>query len=103
MARAAINTIRASRRSTRDIPKGSIYDRNGLPLATSSWDELEKHRAQYQQLGINIDQACSRTESRHYPFEGLTFHLLGDLRTRIRWGAGNFVRGARFGHAAARL
>ncbi len=73
----------------RDIPKGGIYDRNGLPLATSSWDELEKHRAQYQQLGINIDQACSRTESRHYPFEGLTFHLLGDLRTRIRWGAGN--------------
>ena len=74
---------------TRDIPKGSIYDRNGLPLATSNWDELEKHRAQYQQLGINIDQACSRTESRHYPFEGLTFHLLGDLRTRIRWGATN--------------
>jgi len=73
----------------RDIPKGSIYDRNGLPLATSNWDELEKHRAQYRQLGIDIDQACSRTESRHYPFEGLTFHLLGDLRTRIRWGAGN--------------
>jgi cell division protein FtsW (lipid II flippase)/cell division protein FtsI/penicillin-binding protein 2 len=73
----------------RDIPKGGIYDRNGLPLATSNWDELEKHRAQYQQLGINIDLACSRTESRHYPFEGLTFHLLGDLRTRIRWGAGN--------------
>ena len=73
----------------RSIPKGGIYDRNGLPLATSNWDELEKHRAQYQQLGINIDQACSRTESRHYPFEGLTFHLLGDLRTRIRWGAGN--------------
>ena len=73
----------------REIPKGNIYDRNGLPLATSSWDELEKHRAQYQQLGVNIDQACSRTESRHYPFEGLTFDLLGDLRTRIRWGASN--------------
>jgi len=74
---------------TRDIPKGSIYDRNGLPLATSNWDDLEKHRAQYKQLGVNIDQACSRTESRHYPFEGLTFDLLGDLRTRIRWGATN--------------
>jgi cell division protein FtsW (lipid II flippase) len=74
---------------TRNIPKGGIYDRNGLPLATSNWDELEKHRAQYQQLGINIDLACTRTESRHYPFAGLTFHLLGDLRTRIRWGAGN--------------
>jgi cell division protein FtsW (lipid II flippase) len=72
-----------------EIPKGGIYDRNGIPLATSSWDELEKHRAQYRQLGINIDQACSRTESRHYPFEGLTFGLLGDLRTRIRWGASN--------------
>ena len=32
----------------RHIPKGSIYDRNGLPLATSNWDELEKHRADYK-------------------------------------------------------
>lgn len=72
-----------------EIPKGSIYDRNGLPLATSNWDELEKHRQEYQQLGINIDQACSRTESRHYPFGGLMFDLLGDVRTRARWGAPN--------------
>ncbi len=43
----------------REIPKGTIYDRNGLPLATSNWDELEKHRAEYQQLGIDIDRACS--------------------------------------------
>ncbi|HWB86476.1 MAG TPA: FtsW/RodA/SpoVE family cell cycle protein [Bryobacteraceae bacterium] len=72
-----------------EIPKGSIYGRNGLPLATSSWDELEKHRTEYQQLGINIDQACSRFENRHYPFGGLMFDLLGDLRTRSRWGASN--------------
>jgi cell division protein FtsW (lipid II flippase) len=71
------------------IPMGSIYDRNGLPLATSDWAELEKHRAEYQQLGIDIDRACPRPESRHYPFGGLTFDLLGDLRTRERWGAGN--------------
>jgi cell division protein FtsW (lipid II flippase) len=73
----------------RSIPMGSIYDRNGLPLATSDWQELEKHRAEYQQLGIDIDRACSRTESRHYPFGGVTFDLLGDLRTRLRWAAGN--------------
>ena len=73
----------------RDIPKGAIYDRNGLPLATSNWDDLEKHRADYQQLGIDIDRACPRTESRHYPFGGLMFDLLGDLRTRTRWGASN--------------
>ena len=73
----------------RSIPMGTIYDRNGLPLATSDWDELEKHRADYQQLGVNIDQACPRSESRHYPFGGLTFDLLGDLRTRLRWAASN--------------
>jgi cell division protein FtsW (lipid II flippase) len=73
----------------REIPKGSIYDRNGLPLATSNWDELEKHRADYQALGVDIDRTCSRADTRHYPFGGLTFDLLGDLRTRIRWAASN--------------
>jgi cell division protein FtsI/penicillin-binding protein 2 len=73
----------------REIPKGTIYDRNGLPLATSNWDELEKHRADYQALGIDIDHACPRNETRHYPFGGLMFDLLGDLRTRTRWGASN--------------
>jgi cell division protein FtsI/penicillin-binding protein 2/cell division protein FtsW (lipid II flippase) len=73
----------------RDIPKGTVYDRNGLPLATSNWDELEKHRADYTALGIDLDKACPRNEPRHYPFGGLTFDLLGDLRTRLRWGASN--------------
>jgi cell division protein FtsW (lipid II flippase) len=73
----------------RQIPMGAIYDRNGLPLATGDWNELEKHRAEYVALGIDIDRACSRTENRHYPFGGLLFDLLGDLRTRTRWGAGN--------------
>jgi cell division protein FtsI/penicillin-binding protein 2/cell division protein FtsW (lipid II flippase) len=73
----------------REIPKGTIYDRNGLPLATSDWDQLEKHRAQYRQLGIDIDAACPKNESRHYPFGSLMFDLLGDLRTRMRWAASN--------------
>jgi hypothetical protein len=73
----------------REIPKGSIYDRNGLPLATSKWEELEAHRAEYQQIGIDIDRACPRSDVRYYPLGGLTFDLLGDLRTRVRWGAGN--------------
>jgi cell division protein FtsW (lipid II flippase) len=73
----------------KEIPKGTIYDRNGLPLATSNWDELEKHRADYKALGIDIDRACPRSDSRYYPFGGLMFDLLGDLRTRLRWGATN--------------
>jgi cell division protein FtsI/penicillin-binding protein 2/cell division protein FtsW (lipid II flippase) len=73
----------------REIPKGSIYDSNGLPLATSNWDELEKHRADYRALGIDIDTACPKSENRHYPFGSLLFDLLGDLRTRTRWAATN--------------
>jgi cell division protein FtsW (lipid II flippase) len=73
----------------RQISIGAVYDRNGLPLATSDWSELERHRAEYSALGIDIGHACSRTEYRHYPFGGLMFDLLGDLRTRARWAAGN--------------
>jgi len=73
----------------RAITKGTIYDRNGLPLATSNWDDLEKHRADYKALGIDIDRACPRSDSRYYPFGGVMFDLLGDLRTRLRWAASN--------------
>jgi cell division protein FtsW (lipid II flippase) len=73
----------------REIPKGTIYDRNGLPVASGNWDELEKHRQEYQQLGIDLDRVASRDESRHYPFGGLLFDIVGDVRTRARWGAPN--------------
>jgi cell division protein FtsW (lipid II flippase) len=75
--------------AARTLRRGTIYDRAGLPLATSSWAELEQHRAQYQQLGIDIDQACNRADVRCYPLGSLTFHLLGDIRTRANWSAPN--------------
>ncbi len=71
------------------IPRGNIYDRNGILLATSSWSELEKHRADYERLGISIDQTCSRLDTRHYPFGPATVHLLGDFRTGERFHATN--------------
>jgi len=73
----------------RQIPRGDVYDRNGVLLATSNWDELEKQRKGYEALGISIDQACSRLESRHYPFGPLTEHMLGDLRTGEKFHATN--------------
>jgi cell division protein FtsW (lipid II flippase)/cell division protein FtsI/penicillin-binding protein 2 len=73
----------------RELTRGPIYDRNGIPLATSTWDELERHRADYEKLGVNIDETCSRLDSRHYPFGGATVHLLGDLRTGERFHATN--------------
>ena len=73
----------------RQFGRGSIMDRTGIPLATSNWDELVQHRAQYLELGIDIEKACIRADSRYYPLGGLTFHLLGDIRNRANWLATN--------------
>jgi cell division protein FtsW (lipid II flippase) len=75
--------------AARTLERGTIYDRTGLPLASSNWNELEKHRAEYLQLGIDIDQACSRADPRCYPLGAVAFHLLGDIRTRANWSAPN--------------
>jgi cell division protein FtsW (lipid II flippase) len=73
------------------IPRGSIYDRNGLPLATSDPQELEKHKTDLAAVGAVTDPGRPRPgrAERFYPFGGTMFHLLGDLRTRANWGAGN--------------
>jgi cell division protein FtsI/penicillin-binding protein 2/cell division protein FtsW (lipid II flippase) len=73
----------------REVPRGTIYDRNGIPLATSNWQELERHRADYQALGISIEQAASKFDNRHYPFGGAAAHLLGDVRTGENFHASN--------------
>jgi len=73
----------------REIPRGSIYDRNGMPLATGSWEELTRHQAEYEALGVSIDRVASRFESRHYPFGAATAHVIGDLRTGENFHASN--------------
>jgi cell division protein FtsI/penicillin-binding protein 2 len=73
----------------REIPRGTIYDRNGVPLATSNWPELERHRDAYSSLGVSIEAADSRFDNRHYPFGAATVHLIGDLRTGENFHAGN--------------
>jgi cell division protein FtsI/penicillin-binding protein 2/cell division protein FtsW (lipid II flippase) len=73
----------------REIPRGGIYDRNGIPLATSNWAELEAHRSEFAALGVDLDHAASRFDSRHYPFGGAAAHLVGDLRTGENFHASN--------------
>jgi cell division protein FtsI/penicillin-binding protein 2/cell division protein FtsW (lipid II flippase) len=73
----------------REIPRGTIYDRNGIPLATSDWHELEKHRGEYTALGVSLDTAFNRFDSRHYPFGAMTAHVTGDLRTGENFHATN--------------
>ncbi len=72
-----------------EVPRGGIYDRNGIPLATSNWQELERHRADYTALGVSLDRAASRFDNRHYPFGAATGHLLGDVRTGENFHASN--------------
>jgi cell division protein FtsW (lipid II flippase) len=71
------------------LGRGTIYDRNEIPLATSRRDTVQKYRDTYDQLGISLDETVQLSHSRHYPFGDLTYHLLGDVNTRHRWFATN--------------
>jgi hypothetical protein len=71
-----------------ELGRGSIYDRNGLPVASSSCDEINRYSVRYSEINLR-PETCVEGESRHYPFGPVTFHLLGDARTRLNWGAPN--------------
>ena len=71
------------------VPRGDVLDRNGVPLATSRWSTLERTREVYRDLGVDLDRAALRSDPRHYPFGGMTYHLLGDAISRRDWGASN--------------
>ncbi len=71
------------------IPRGDIYDRNGILLATSSWQEVQKSREAYERLGLSPDPDEAQNQKRYYPFGVATVALLGDLRTGERFHASN--------------
>ena len=71
------------------IPRGTIYDRQGLPLATEDARILADARPAYQRLGISLADACPDPDQRCYPLGGRAFHVIGDARTRVNWTASN--------------
>lgn len=71
------------------IPRGTISDRNGIPLAASKWQEVEDYREQYRALGMPLPANAPAGDRRYYPLGAAAFHLVGDLRTRANWGARN--------------
>src|SRR5262249_45705986 len=77
------------RLAAESVPRGSVFDRNGVLLATSRWKDVTDRRAALAKLGVAIDQACLATAPRHHPFGGATFLVLGDLVSRRNWGASN--------------
>jgi len=60
----------------REIRRGSIFDRNGVLLATSDWNELERYRTSYEHLCVAFDDVSSRPDTRHYHIGKLTLHFL---------------------------
>ena len=73
----------------RQIPRGRVLDRRGLPLATETEAQVRAARVEYQRFGIAVDERCAEGDGRCYPLGGRTFHFLGDARTRVNWGASN--------------
>ena len=71
------------------IPRGRVLDRRGLPLAVETPADARAARADFQRAGIPIDGSCVDGDARCYPLGGRAFHLLGDARTRVNWGASN--------------
>jgi cell division protein FtsW (lipid II flippase)/cell division protein FtsI/penicillin-binding protein 2 len=75
--------------AARTLMRGTIYDRNGVPLATSRPDEIAAITTVYRAAGIVPASSCADLEERCYPLRGLTFHLLGDWNDQTNWAARN--------------
>jgi cell division protein FtsW (lipid II flippase) len=73
----------------RQLARGTVYDRKGLPLATEEPAAVGAARQAYRRLGVALDEACPNPAERCYPLGGRAFHLLGDARTRLNWSAPN--------------
>ncbi len=74
--------------AARTLERGTIYDRNGLPLATSRPDEIASIEAMYRAAGVVVQQSCVPDE-RCYPLGGVAFHVIGDWSTQANWAARN--------------
>jgi cell division protein FtsW (lipid II flippase)/cell division protein FtsI/penicillin-binding protein 2 len=74
--------------AARTLVRGTIYDRNGLPLATSRPEEIGSIEAMYRAAGITTPQPCP-PDDRCYPLGGLAFHVVGDWNTQANWAARN--------------
>lgn len=75
--------------AARLLVRGTIYDRNGLPLATSRPEEIRNIAETYRKAGLVPEHACDDDEHRCYPLGALAFALLGDWNTQVNWGARN--------------
>lgn len=74
--------------AAREIARGTIYDRNGLPVATSDPEEIASIARAYAEAGASIEGDCAAA-ARCYPLGGAGFSVVGDWERQLNWGAGN--------------
>lgn len=68
----------------------TIYDRNGLPLASSSKDEIMAASDDIIQAGVSqtdINTTLHTRSKRYYPFGMHAFFMVGDYNTKVQWTA----------------
>lgn len=71
--------------------RGTIRDRNGVPLAVSDCKVLRDYAQTDSTIlnsdwDVDLDQDCLAPKGRIYPFKEHTFFLLGDYNTRVKAG-----------------
>ncbi|MGA0555297.1 FtsW/RodA/SpoVE family cell cycle protein [Larkinella sp. VNQ87] len=79
-------------RLTRELASGTLYDRNGLVLASSSPDVVTKQANRLRKTGLDADALNKLTQKRlrrYYPFGEHLFFWVGDLNTQLFWGQSN--------------
>lgn len=74
--------------AARSIPRGTIFDRNGLVLATGSPETAATTLARLRAAGVAV-RPCPPTPERCYPLGGRAFHLIGDWNHQTNWNAPN--------------
>ena len=79
-------------RLTDELAAGTLYDRAGRVLATSSSDTLRRNMPQLRQAGLDpkaIGNLTGRRLQRFYPFGNQLFYWVGDANTKLFWGQQN--------------
>lgn len=84
------------------LQAGTIYDRNGLILATSKPELIEKQKKKLSESGMlhyDLDSAMHKRLERFYPYEEQMFFWTGDQNTGVFNGSTNGYF-AEYEHAA---
>lgn len=75
--------------AARQIPRGTIYDRNGFALASNEAATADPMLRRLGAIGAGAPPPCAATAARCYPLGGAAFHLLGDSVRQTNWAARN--------------